>query len=376
MKLKMTAVDTVLRFFVKYPLMGLNLYSSYAQLYWQRNVLSYIARIVSVMAPSSELDVSDVLIGGVPVRVYNPPEATRLNDGAIIFVHGGGFVLGGVDMYETVTHALASQSRMTLLSIEYRLAPEHVFPAGLNDVESVVATFLESTHVQYGVDPTKVVIMGDSAGGNLATVTARRMKAYRALPKLKGQVLLYPLVQYIDLQLPSYDSFAEYADTSFADPSSIARTLLFYAGVHADDKKVQGLLGNAHSTSHMLRAIEQHRLPLEFNATVPLHVTKMDHHVNHDLHAEVGMFVGNPDVSPLVSDDLHDLPRTLLATTDYDILRDEGYLYAQRLRDSGVPVDYVHYEGGFHAMINLQEELPLAQQMIREVVAWVHGLIE
>ena len=103
-------------------------------------------------------------------------------------------------MYDSLVRRMAYETRTLFISIEYRLSPETVFPGGIMDCEAAIEHFVEFGPAQFGIDTSKMVIMGDSAGANLATVIAQRRAARNASPKLAGQVLIYPLLQMADLQ--------------------------------------------------------------------------------------------------------------------------------------------------------------------------------
>lgn len=118
----------------------------------------------------------DTQFAGVPVRIYQPKIPNPNNTAGVVFVHGGGFVLFDVNGYDTVAREISRQSQMITVSIDYRLAPEAPFPAGLNDVRSASTHFLDVVAKELGLDPERIAIVGDSAGGNLAAATVQWMK--------------------------------------------------------------------------------------------------------------------------------------------------------------------------------------------------------
>lgn len=374
---KMHVADAVMRVTYHYPANFLLKFSPYLKLYWTRFVLTFFARLLGPWSNRDpDLHIFDTDFKGVPVRVY-VPKGDRSNDGAIIFVHGGGFVLMDVDSYDGLTRFIARNSSMVVVSIDYRLAPEHVFPAGINDVENATVHFIQTAHRQYGVDPAKVVIMGDSAGGNLAAVTTQRLRARKDLKnELKLQVLLYPVVQYVDFLTPSYQRYyKEYSETSFLDPESIARWLMMYLGVDAHDERVEKVLQNNHTTLIARRSthfdfVSHNHLPEEYKGDH--YVPPAEQHGDKTLHDILKPFLLNPEFSPLMAEDMSGLPTAMVMTCEYDILRDEGFWYSKRLKDNGVEVEHRHYDRGFHAMLNFHTEVELAQQAVTEVVDFIN----
>lgn len=372
---KMHIFELIMRLVYFYPMKGFSMVSPELQLVWTRSTLSFFAKLLGPWTNQDPaLYILDTEMDGVPARVYHPREVE--NDGAIIFIHGGGFVLMDTSSYDGITRQLAKLSKMVVVSIEYRLAPEHVFPAGVVDCERAVKHFLAEGHRRFGVDPEKVVIMGDSAGGNLAAVTSRRLKDVAGLPNLKMQVLLYPVMQYLDFLTPSYQLYyKEYAGTSLLDPSSIARWLMLYLGVEPTPDRMLAVLSNNHtavatrSNPHWDWLRHEH-LPESF-LHPDVYFQPPSLYGDNEVYEVLSPFLFDPDFSPLVAPSLAGLPPALVVTCQYDILRDEGFWYAKRLRDEGIKADWKHYDAGFHAIINFHTELELGMQVLRDVAQYV-----
>ena len=239
--------------------------------------------------------VRDIVIpgqaGGIPARVYSPvPDAP----GVIIYYHGGGWVFGSVDQWDASVRALTVASGCDVVSVDYRLAPEHVFPAAVDDAYDALAWTASSL-----ADGRPLVVAGDSAGGNLAAVMALRARDSGG-PPLALQVLVYPVTDY-DTDGKSYH---EYDGTEFI--------------VNRRDM-----------------------------------VWFWDHYVP-DPAARA-----NPYASPLRASDLSGLPPAYVITAEYDPLREEGFAYADRLRDAKVPVEHRHYASqihGFFTFVNLVDD--------------------
>jgi acetyl esterase len=227
--------------------------------------------------------------GLLPVRVYYPREASQLP--GLVFFHGGGFVLGGLDGSDRTCRALANGSGCVVISVEYRLAPEHPFPAAADD--AFAATQFVAEHAaDFGIDPTLLAVGGDSAGGNLAVVVALRARDAGG-PALAFQLLVYPLVDFTD---HDSESMREYGDGHFL--------------------------------------------------TTPV----MDYFADHYLPA--GVDRRQPWVSPLHAN-LAGLPPAFVLTAECDPLRDQGEAFAERLKHAGVPTAVKRYDGMIHPFFSL-----------------------
>lgn len=245
----------------------------------------------SVSVPTGQPEpvgtVEDVVVRGdghgVPLRVYTPDGEGPVP--VLVWAHGGGWVLGDIETEDPTGRALANAGDCVVASVDYRLAPEHPFPAALRDVYTAVEWAVESS-ASFGGDPDRVAVGGASAGGALAagaTLLARE----RDGPAIDYQVLVYPVTSYTR-EFPSYDEF---------DGAFLSR---------------EGLAWN-----------EAQYLP------DPLH--------GH-----------NPLAFPLEACDHRDLPPATVVTAGFDMLRDEGEAYAEALADAGVRVAHHHYDDMVH----------------------------
>jgi acetyl esterase/lipase len=212
--------------------------------------------------------------GDVPVRIYVPEDP----HGVVAYIHGGGWMMGVLDSYDAALSALANAAGATVASIDYRLAPEHRFPAAVDDSLAAVRWIA----AEFAGEP--LAIAGDSAGGNLAAVVARRTRG--ELP-LRLQVLIYPVTDAA-VNTPSY---REFSDDHGLSAASMRRFWNLY---------LDGSDGN------------------------------------------------DPDASPLRATDLAGLPPAYVLTAEEDVLRDEGEAYALALREAGVPVELVRWPGTIH----------------------------
>lgn len=245
--------------------------------------------------------------GDVPVRIYTPA-----GDGPrplIMFYHGGGWVIGDLETVDKPCRTLANRTGAVVISVDYRLAPEHAAPAAFDDCYA--ATVWAAEHADdLGVDASKIVVSGDSAGGNLAAAVAQAVRD-RGGPALAGQALIYPVTNY-DWSSPSLE---ENADGYLLTRSSMQWFWAHYLG--AED------------------------------------------------------LTGNPYVCPARAESLADLAPAFVGTCEFDPLRDEGEAYAVSLKDAGVEVTAKRYDGMIHGVFWLLGVVPSAQPFMDDVVDFV-----
>ncbi|MGW8314469.1 MAG: alpha/beta hydrolase [Bacteroidales bacterium] len=232
----------------------------------------------------------------VGVRIYYPNKESLSGDQPVLlFIHGGGFVAGSVEQYDIMVTKLARVTGHLMVSVEYRLAPEHPFPAAVNDCFAVLR-WLQDNGGEIGADTARICVIGDSAGGNLATVMTLICRD-RDLPEPRCQILIYPGVTFEETLTPSRRYFAQYADMGFVlTESFLRRVKKSYMGEDTDVK--------------------------------------------------------NPYLSPLDAKLTGDLPPALIITAECDPLRDGGREYAIRLTSAGVPVTHVEYSGMIHGFMS------------------------
>ncbi len=246
-------------------------------------------------------------------RVYRPAGASGILP-VVVFFHGGGFVVCTLDTHDPYCRALATEAGVMVVSVDYRLAPEHKFPAGVEDC--LVATkWVLGDAGELGGDSRRVFVAGDSAGATLATVTALMLRDRGEAGRLAGQILLYPVAGYYDPPTVSYIEMAE-----------------------------------------------------GYGLTRKGMIWFWDHYLNDP--GEAGDF----RAAPLMASSLAGLPRAFVVTAEYDVLRDEGQAYARRLEGEGVDVTHELALGmnhGFAASPNEFPFLPQAKELLRRVAGWV-----
>ena len=276
------------------------------------------ARFISNPEPPELKSVAPLAIpaphGSIPGRIYTPNKL-RQTDGlapCLVFFHGGGWVIGDLDTHDVVCRKLADEGRLIVISIDYRRAPEHKFPAAVDD--AIAATAWIATHAKkFGPDASRLLVGGDSAGGNLATVVAIAARDGNG-PAISGQVLIYPAT-----------------DFTMAHPSH-------------SEPETSILL-----THSVIRWFRDHYL----NGTADV----------HDWRA-----------SPALARTLVGLPPAYVLTAGADPLRDEGDDYARRLEQAGVAVTHRTFPGQFHGFFTMGKLLQQANIAASEIGAWLRAL--
>jgi acetyl esterase len=273
------------------------------------------ARFVSNPEPPELESARDVSIpaphGAIPARIYTPKKL-RNKDGlapCLVFFHGGGWVIGNLDSHDVVCRKLAHEGELIVISVDYRLAPEHRFPAAVDDALTATRWVADNAK-QLGVDADRLVVGGDSAGGNLAAVTA--IAAREAGPKLAGQVLIYPATDFA-MNTPSHSE----PETSILLTHSVIKWFC-----------------------------------------------------NHYLGgADINDWRASPSRAELAG-----LPPAYVLVAGGDPLRDEGNEYAERLKAAGVAVTYRFFPGQFHGFFTMGKLLNQANIAASEISVWLKAL--
>jgi acetyl esterase len=253
--------------------------------------------------------------GEIPIRIYWPRAWTE--DGlspALILYHGGGWILGDIESHDAIARYLCWQGDVVVVSVDYRLAPENKFPAGVEDCYAALEWVAENA-ATIGIDARRIALTGDSAGGNLTIVMSLLARA-RNGPDIAFQIPVYPCVDC--RQSADYSSRKKFGNGEYflssADIEWVNRNY-FTAADDADD----------------------------FRA------------------------------SPIVATDLSGLPPALLITAGYDPLCDEGALYARRLSEAGVPVEYRCYTGTIHGFLSFAGVLDAGREALELIAERLHA---
>ncbi|OWF41419.1 neutral cholesterol ester hydrolase 1-like isoform X1 [Mizuhopecten yessoensis] len=305
-----------------------------------------------------KVQVTDETFDGVPVRVYKPTSTKTLLPG-VVHIHGGGWALLSVDAYHAFTIELALKTEAIVVSVEYRLSPEHRFPVPLDDCVTATKYIIQNAK-RLGVDSSRVAVMGDSAGGNLAMAVSLRMVAETQLPKLKVQALLYPALQAMDFNTPSYQQYSQKLRKcpSFATKEILVRYWQLYAFGH------EGYTSDFYVNNHTTLALKDSKYAEYVNHKhLPSKYLVKDKNPavwnteNGNTANEIESIITNPFYAPLMASDeeLRNLPKTYIMTAEYDCLRDDGWILADRLKSLQLSCKHDHYDGyehGFALMLH------------------------
>ena len=232
---------------------------------------------------------------------------------ALVYFHGGGWVFGDLDTHDGVCRLIANSAGCAVISVDYRLAPEHKFPAAVED--AVTATEWIAAHgATLGIDASRLAVGGDSAGGNLAAVVALIARE-RGAPRLRLQLLIYPATDFVTSDDPQRERFEGF----------------------------------------------------------PLNVATMNWFRDHYLRGAADY--GDWRASPLRAPDLSGLPPAYVLTVGFDPLHEEGALYARRLEEAGVPVKHRHYERQMHGFLTMGKIIAAAKPATEEAAAAVKAAL-
>ncbi|MFB3777206.1 MAG: alpha/beta hydrolase [Bryobacteraceae bacterium] len=248
--------------------------------------------------------------GPVRMRVYAPESGGPMP--ALVYFHGGGWVVCDLETHDNVCRAIARQAGAVVVAVDYRLAPEHKFPAAVEDCQAATLWVGENA-ARLGVDPRRIAVGGDSAGGNLATVVALKCRDEGG-PALAAQILVYPVTNLASFDTASYGEFAE-----------------------------------------------------------GYNLTRSEMEWFRDCYLARLEDAAHPHASPLLEPNLRGLPPALVITAECDVLRDEGEAYAKRLEEFGVPVICTRYPGMIHPFFSMPGRLMQARRAIGQVAAAVRN---
>ncbi|XP_033012890.1 arylacetamide deacetylase-like 3 [Lacerta agilis] len=323
-------------------------------------------RIIMDGAPpkkNSMLIIKDLVFDEVPVRVYCLNKSLSENRRGIIYLHGGIGVLGSIQSSELFSRCLALESDSVVVSVGFRLAPEHVFPVAVQDCCTAATHFLKNAK-EYGVDPSRIVIGGDSSGGTFAASVCQILAARKDLPRVRAQFLIYPLLQAMDFNLPSHQQ--NRSVILFFNKWAVRFGIQYLTGKMPKD--VDGILKGSHvpddTWEKYQKWISADNIPEEFKIRGYRPIERAPFSENFYELFRSGC---NAMFCPLLAEDcvLQKLPETLILTCEYCSVRDDGLLYKKRLEDNGVQVTWHHIADGFHGVLLLIGHGPLEFQSSR-----------
>lgn len=305
---------------------------------------------------NQEIQTEDVLFDGVHVRVYYPQGEEEKLRRAVMFIHGGGWSLGAPKLgsYDSLCRQMSADLNAVVVTVDYRMAPDVHFPVQYEECVQAAKHLLKPEVLkQYSVDPERVAVCGDSAGGNLAAAVAQRIGTENSTSaKFKLQVLIYPVLQALDFNTASYQ---QNHNVPILYRRLMARFWLEYLG--ADPELAHSIMMNNH-TAQDQNLLSQNRAKLDWTNLLPKEIRKH--------FKPVFPVTGSPNIlsdvpglldsraSPLLAEDevLRMAPRAYIMTGEHDVLRDDGMMYARRLELAGVSVTNDHYQDGFHGCVS------------------------
>ncbi|KAG8511465.1 Neutral cholesterol ester hydrolase 1 [Galemys pyrenaicus] len=302
---------------------------------------------------TARVKVTDTDFDGVEVRVFEgSPKPEEPLKRSVVYIHGGGWALASakIKYYDELCTSMAEELNAVIVSIEYRLVPKVYFPEQIHDVARATKYFLRPEVLQkYSVDPGRIGISGDSAGGNLAAVLGQQFNQDANLKnKLKLQALIYPVLQALDFNTPSYQ---QNVNTPILPRYVMVKYWLDYFRGNYDF--VQAMVVNNHTSLDVEEAAAL-RERLNWMSLLPASITKnykpvMQTTGNARIIKEIPQLL-DARSAPLIADQkvLQHLPKTYILTCEHDVLRDDGIMYAKRLENAGVEVTLDHFEDGFH----------------------------
>ncbi|XP_006149801.1 arylacetamide deacetylase-like 2 [Tupaia chinensis] len=313
---------------------------------FSRAAQAYFTKPIS----DENVTVIDTAFNGIPVRLYLPKKKSERKRPAVIFIHGGAFVLGSCKhmAYDIVHRQMVNQLGAVVLGVDYRLAPEYQYPIPLEDSISVTRFFLQDKILaKYEVDPTRICISGDSSGGMFTAIVTQVLKDDPEFKnKIKAQVLIYPSLQSVDLSMPSYQE-NEYG-LILTKEMAVKYACLYITNDEA-------LLQAARKNQHMPQGSRHLFKFVNWSTLLPEKYRK-NHVYKEPVLGKLNSFPGLLDtrLSPLIANDsqLQNLPLTYIITCGHDVLRDDGLIYVTRLRSVGVKVVHEHMENAFHGALS------------------------
>lgn len=250
----------------------------------------------------------------IPARAYAPVAISSEPHAALIFFHGGGFVVGGLDTHDGICRMLCSEGNLRVIAVDYRLAPEHTYPAALDDAMAATA-WIAANAAQLGIDPGRIAVGGDSAGGMLAAIVTHLARD-KGGPQLAYQLLMFPNTQMV-------------GETASLNEFGVGYFL----------------------ERHTVEWFNSQYAPSEADRASPL-------------------------VSPLRADNFAGLPPAYVMLGGFDPLHDEGMAYAQKLREAGVAVTIADHADMVHCFIYLQTVLPQAHVALADAAHAVSAALE
>nr|XP_013795496.1 PREDICTED: arylacetamide deacetylase-like 4 [Apteryx mantelli mantelli] len=321
----------------------------------------------------SKLFIKDLHFDEVPVRIYLPRLPSASKRRGLIFFHGGCGMFGSIRSYERTCRYIASKSDSVVVSVGYRLSPEHKYPGQVLDCLTATVRFLQTAE-NYGMDSARIIVCGDSAGGTFTASVCQQLVNRTDIPKIRAQVMIYPFLQALKLNLPSHQ---KNAFVPLLPRNRMVHFILKY--LNKDSSLEEAVLAGSHVPQSMNlkygKWINPDLIPNKFKQGYkPPLPTSCVAQVYEEIKE---MF--ETTFSPLLADDsvVCRLPDTCIVTCEHDVLRDDGLLYKKRLEDNNVKVTWYHLEEGFHCALGFFGysifSFPSSNKIVDHIVNFIKG---
>ncbi|XP_060562471.1 carboxylesterase NlhH-like [Ruditapes philippinarum] len=306
--------------------------------------------------PSENVEVYTTTMDGVEVMIFKPVGKSDGLRPGILHYHGGGWVHLSPKLYAPFCKEVVEQTQSVLVSVKYRLAPENLYPAPLEDCITASKYFLRNAE-KYGVDKNRIGVKGDSAGGNLAMAAALKLSKEQDLPSLKFMSLDYPALQFFDFNLPCYQKYEH-------GPGFLTkRLIIMYALLHAFGNLdyYDLLYENRHITDELRESkyaqyVSKDILPpfIQTDAKNESVISTQSANMRSKVPEEIINKITDSYFAPLMAsdEDLKRLPPTYIFNAEFDVLRDDGFLLKSRLEKLGKTVKMSHLVTEEHGYLN------------------------
>ncbi|XP_071494660.1 neutral cholesterol ester hydrolase 1-like [Diadema antillarum] len=351
--------------------------------------------------PGSNVSARYTDFAGVQVLLYEPLRSSDEILPGFVYFHGGGYALGSARGQGPFTRLLAEELRVVLVSVDYRLAPEHVFPAAFDDALAATKYFLKHA-ADYGVDTSRVAVGGDSAGGHLAAGVAQHVFDDPTVPNFKLQVLFYPWIQFLDCNTPSLQFYEHTFGKRGMSKPRLAEFISGYYLGNLDPEFLHHLETNRHTSAAFKRSsnykkflnhsiiftkLEEASLQLGLGSSTSSSLPSLSSQAFREYYKPQQHFAEGNDTMwediqeafldprnlPLFRDDFRGLPKAFIATGERDHIRDDGIFYAHALEQGGVEVTWKHYPGAWHGIAALASmaDVPTGAKMLGDGLRFI-----
>lgn len=342
-----------------------------------RNVMQLMTGNPALEEPGSNFKARVTQFDGVKVRVYEPIQKPESLLTGFVYFHGGGFSFGSTELYDGLTRKIADTLNAVVVSVDYRLSPEYPFPIPVEDCLKAAKWFL--THAkEFGVDPKRVGLGGDSAGGWMTAIVTQLL--HKEKIKVKVQMMVYPAISAMDSSAPSYQKYQyEFGYYGMLPLTSVARAYSYFILGKKSKEFEQSYIENKHVAPSQR---QRDSMKTFFNHSLIPPEMRLDSYYKGPSDPNLGsesMWNKIKDVcldsrfSAFNNLPLNGLPPAYIITCGFDSIRDDGIFYGEALKAAGVEVTWKHYEEGFHGIFweSPAISFELGEKMQKEAMEYV-----